>query len=82
MGKKKEGETIEMLGYSFTELKFEMEKKFKVGMSWENWGEWHIDHIKPLSLFDKEEHPSVVNSLSNLQPLWKKENILKSNKII
>lgn len=49
-------------------------------MSWENWGEWHIDHIKPVSKFEKNDLPSVVNSLSNLQPLWAKDNLSKSSK--
>jgi len=39
-------------------------------MSWDNHGEWHIDHIKPVSKFDKETPMSIVNALSNLQPLW------------
>jgi len=39
-------------------------------MSWDNYGEWHVDHIKPLISFDKNTHPSIVNALSNLQPLW------------
>jgi len=40
-------------------------------MSWENHGEWHIDHIKPVSSFDKDTPMNIVNALSNLQPLWK-----------
>jgi len=51
-------------------------------MSWENRGEWHIDHIKPVSSFDKSEKMSVVNSLDNLQPLWAKDNLSKGSKII
>ena len=39
-------------------------------MSWDNYGEWHIDHIKPLTLFDDNTPIHVVNALSNLQPLW------------
>jgi hypothetical protein len=81
-GRKKENKTYEILGYSALELKEHMEKQFKDGMSWENWGEWHIDHIKPLSYFDKNEDPKIVNSLSNLQPLWAFDNISKSGKII
>ena len=82
LGTKKEGHTIEILGYSAIELKLHMESKFKEGMSWENWGKWHIDHIKPISKFNKDEKPSVVNALDNLQPLWESENLTKSNKII
>lgn len=81
-GTKKEGSTIELLGYSATDLKENMISKFKDGMSWDNYGEWHIDHIKPVSKFEKNEKQSVVNSLDNLQPLWKDENLKKYNKII
>lgn len=45
-------------------------------MSWYNYGEWHIDHIKPVSSFNKETNVDVVCSLSNLQPLWKTTRII------
>lgn len=57
-----------------------MESLFEDGMSWDNHGEWHIDHIKPVSLFNPKEKASVVNSLKNLQPLWAHENLSKGNK--
>jgi hypothetical protein len=63
-------------------LKEHIEKLFVEGMSWENHGEWHIDHIKPVSKFDKTEKISIINSLDNLQPLWAVDNLKKSNKII
>ena len=50
-------------------------------MSWENHGDWHIDHIFPLSKFDKSTPVSIVNSLDNLTPLWKEENLKKGNRI-
>ena len=54
--------------------------KFKKGMSWGNYGEWHIDHIQPLASFDlrKEEHIHAAMHWSNLQPLWADENRKKS----
>lgn len=79
LGGKKELTTYEALGYSALDLKEHIEKKFKDGMSWDNWGEWHIDHIKPISKFDKNTDPKIVNSLQNLQPLWSYDNIRKSN---
>ena len=51
-------------------------------MSWENYGRWHIDHIIPVSYFNKNEKVCVVNSLSNLQPLWELDNLRKHKKII
>lgn len=70
LGKNKEGKTIDLLGYSALELKKHLEGLFTEGMSWENYGEWHIDHIKPVSSFNKYTPVKIVNALSNLQPLW------------
>lgn len=70
LGKPKEGKTIDLLGYSALELKQHIESLFTIGMSWENYGEWHIDHIKPVSSFDKDTPMNIVNALINLQPLW------------
>jgi len=70
LGREKQGLTIELLGYSPLELKNHLEVLFTDGMTWDNYGEWHIDHVIPVSLFDKDTLPSVVNKLSNLQPLW------------
>ena len=64
------GKTIDLLGYSALDLKNHITILFTDGMSWDNYGEWHIDHIKRVSEFDKETHPSIVNALSNLRPLW------------
>jgi hypothetical protein len=75
-----------MVGYSAEQLKEHLEKRFKDDMSWENYGEWHIDHIKPISSFvfesvDDEEFKECW-SLDNLQPMWGVENIKKSNRIL
>lgn len=76
----KTDKTNEILGYSYSELKIHIESLFLEGMTWDNHGEWHIDHIKPLSLFDIDTPANVVNSLSNLQPIWAIDNLKKSNK--
>jgi len=81
LGRKKESSTIDILGYSAFDLKLHIEPLFKDGMSWDNWGEWHIDHKIPISRFDKDTPINVVNSLDNLQPLWALDNLSKSNKI-
>lgn len=70
LGKSKEGKTIDLLGYSALELKQHLELLFTDGMSWDNYGQWHIDHIKPVSSFNVDTPIHVVNDLSNLQPLW------------
>ena len=70
------------LGYSSRQLKEYVELQFVDGMSWKNWGEWHIDHIFPVSKFDVTSSSIVVNALSNLRPLWKLDNLSKASKII
>jgi hypothetical protein len=59
-----------MLGYSANDLKVHIESLWTPGMTWDNHGEWHIDHIRPLSSFPQDADVSIVNALANLQPLW------------
>jgi hypothetical protein len=75
----KEDRTHVMLGYSFEQFKKRMEMNFKPGMSWDNHGDWHIDHIKPVARFDNDTPANIVNALCNLQPLWAEENLLKGD---
>ena len=76
----KQDKTITLLGYSALDLKHHIEKKFIEGMSWENHGSWHIDHICPVSKFDENTPVSEVCALENLQPLWEFDNLSKNNK--
>ena len=41
-----------LINYTVEDLKVHLEKQFLPGMTWENHGEWHIDHIIPKSLFN------------------------------
>jgi hypothetical protein len=68
-----------IIGYSQKDFISHIESQFVDGMTWDNRSEWHIDHIKPISLFIKEgeTNPAIINALSNLQPLWAKDNLLK-----
>jgi hypothetical protein len=73
-----------LLGCTFDEARAHIQKQFKSGMSWKNHGEWHIDHIKPLSKFnllDPQEQLKAFN-YKNLQPLWAKENLSKGSKYL
>lgn len=57
-----------------------IEGKFEPGMSWDNHGEWHIDHIRPLSSFDFKAHPEDTyraGHYTNLQPMWAKAHLIK-----
>lgn len=73
------------IGCSKQELLIYLESKFQSGMSWENYGsgenKWHVDHIKPLNLFDlsKKEERCKANHFANLQPLWSHQNEAKSD---
>ncbi len=81
-GQAKSARTLELLGCSVENLKIHLEKQFVDNMSWDNYGKWHIDHIKPCALFDmtKEEEQQACFHYTNLQPLWAKENISKGKK--
>ncbi len=79
-GTKKTIKTFDMLGYNTKKLKERIECQFKDGMSWDNHGEWHIYHKKPITKFDKSTDLRIINCLSNLQPLWKTENLSKGNR--
>jgi CRISPR/Cas system-associated endonuclease/helicase Cas3 len=70
LGKKKEGRTIDLLGYSAIELRNHITNLFTDGMTWDNHGEWHIDHIKSLDSFHINTPINIINALNNLQPLW------------
>lgn len=75
------------VGYTTEDLKEHLENKFIENMDWKKFlsGEIHIDHIKPISSFEylsyEDEKFKICWSLSNLQPLWKIDNLKKSNKI-
>ena len=81
-GKPKSTTTMLLVGCDIEFLKGHLESKFKTGMTWENYGTWHIDHIKPCALFDllKSEEQKKCFHFSNLQPLWAKDNICKGMK--
>jgi hypothetical protein len=80
--KNKSKKTYDIIGCSPEFLKEHLEKQFKEGMTWENRGEWHIDHIIPLSTAKNEEELYKLCHYTNLQPLWAEENLKKSNKIV
>lgn len=71
---------LEFFGCTPKELKSHIENQFVDGMSWERFGEIHIDHIKPLHLFDlsDEQQLKEVSHYTNLRPLWAKDNLART----
>ena len=78
----KEVTTKKLTGCTLEYLKNYLEKKFKDGMSWDNYGQWHIDHIRPCASFNLLDpiEQKICFHYTNLQPLWAEENLKKSNK--
>ncbi|MFA5195601.1 MAG: hypothetical protein WC401_07365 [Bacteroidales bacterium] len=75
----------DLVGYTIDQLKKHLEKRFQPGMSWENYGKWHLDHRVPQSVFNFET-PEDIDfkrcwALKNLQPMWAKENKSKGAKL-
>ena len=82
----KAGSAVKDLGCTIEQLKQYLESKFHPEMTWDNWtlDGWHIDHIKPLASFDLTDRQQLLEAChyTNLQPLWAKDNLSKSDNII
>lgn len=78
--------SLDLIGCSVSELREHLENLFVEGMSWDNYGYdgWHIDHIIPISSFDLSDPAQQEKCFhyTNLQPLWKKDNFAKGEKIL
>ncbi len=78
--------TFEILGYTLKQLMEHLENKFTDGMTWDNYGEWHVDHIIPMSSFEfesvEDREFKICWSLKNLQPLWGLDNLIKGSKLL
>lgn len=70
-----------IVGWTMEELRIHLERQFVDGMSWDNMGRWHIDHIVPLASFTitGPDDPELRRAwaLTNLRPLWSVKNIAK-----
>jgi hypothetical protein len=77
---------FDVLQYTPKQLIDHLELQFTDGMTWENYGVWHVDHIKPISSFSivemGDDEFMKCWCLNNLQPMWGEENIRKSNKVV
>lgn len=75
-----------LVDFTVDQLREHLEKKFKPGMAWSNYGEWHIDHKIPVAVFNFGT-PEDLDfkrcwALKNLQPMWAKDNMKKHSKLI
>ena len=79
----KDDSSFSIIGYTSDELIKHISKTMLKGMSWDNYGEWHIDHILPISVMVKNgvTDPKVVNALTNLRAMWAFDNLSKSDKV-
>jgi hypothetical protein len=82
----KYGHYFDILKYSPDELVVHLENQFTEDMTWDNYGEWHVDHRLPISSFKFQEVGDNEFmrcwGLNNLQPMWGSENIIKGDNII
>ena len=71
----------EHLGCTWQEFRAHIEMQFTDGMTWENWGEWHLDHVRPCASFDltTEKGRLACMHWSNWRPLWASENLAKGS---
>jgi hypothetical protein len=79
----KRAPTFAILGYTRAALVAHLTRHLMPGMTWENYGTvWHVDHIRPVSRFVLPDQLQECWALSNLRPLWAKENMAKGNRYI
>lgn len=81
--KRKNNSVLSLTGCSINELKNYLAGMFLDGMSWDNYGEWHIDHIRPCVSFDLSDPQQQKECFhfTNLQPLWAFDNQSKGSKV-
>lgn len=84
-GRKEARAWQELVGFTADELRTHLEQSFAPGMSWANYGDWHVDHIRPVASFSFQDYSDpefkACWALSNLQPLWAEDNIRKGARV-
>lgn len=75
---------VDVVGCSFDCLKACLEVQFSAGMTWENYGEWHVDHVRPCVSFDLTDPKQQRDCFhfTNLQPMWAKDNKKKGARYV
>jgi len=81
-GTVKSQSTQDLIGCSVDKLTEHIASQFTEGMGWDNYGDWHVDHIKPCAAFDLTNHDEQAECFNykNLQPLWAFANMSKGSK--
>jgi hypothetical protein len=74
---KKTRHTMDIIGCSVAVLRMHIAGQFRPGMSWSNYGEWHLDHVIPLAEASTKEAVEKLCHYTNLAPLWAEENFRK-----
>jgi hypothetical protein len=78
---KKTASTESILQCNIKDFKAHIEKQFTEGMSFDNHGDWHLDHIIPLASAKTEDEVIKLNHYTNFQPLWAIDNLRKGSKV-
>lgn len=83
-GISKHAPTLDLLGCTVEHFRFHLEQQFTDGMTWDNYGDWHMDHIQPCASFDQTdpEQQKLCWHYTNYQPLWASDNCSKRDTII
>lgn len=83
----KSKKSFELLGCNMDTFRAHVEQQFTEGMTWDNYGfgndKWNFDHIVPL-LYDDPDQKEIERRMhyTNIQPMWQKDNMIKSNRFI
>jgi len=80
LNKSKPNKTFEMLGCSIEFAKRYLENQFQDGMTWDNYGKWHVDHKIALCTAKTTEELEKLCHYTNLQPLWAIDNLRKNKR--
>jgi hypothetical protein len=71
------------IGCNAHQFKAHIESQFKDDMSWDNFDQIEIDHIRPISSFsdliNNKDQRKICFNYRNIQPLWMKDNRAKSD---
>lgn len=65
------------LGCDLRTLRLHIEARFADGMTWDRYGQWEVDHVVPLSAGQDLSRLILLCHYENLQPLWKRDNLMK-----